>query len=31
MTCSFCQNYEISQGNPDTEYMSVEKLIDIIP
>lgn len=31
MTCSFCQNYEISQGNPDTQYMSVEKLIDIIP
>ncbi|BCZ47751.1 AmmeMemoRadiSam system radical SAM enzyme [Clostridium gelidum] len=31
MTCSFCQNYEISQGKPETQYMSVEKLIDIIP
>lgn len=31
MTCSFCQNYEISQGRPQTQYMSVEKLIDIIP
>lgn len=30
MTCSFCQNYEISQGNPETEYMSIEKLINII-
>ncbi|OCB01063.1 AmmeMemoRadiSam system radical SAM enzyme [Clostridium beijerinckii] len=31
MTCSFCQNYEISQGKPQTQYISVEKLIDIIP
>ena len=31
MTCAFCQNYEISQGNPESQYMSVEKLIDIIP
>ena len=31
MTCSFCQNYEISQGRPQTQYMSIEKLIDIIP
>ena len=31
MTCSFCQNYEISQGRPETQFMSVEKLIDIIP
>ena len=31
MTCTFCQNYEISQGRPQTQYMSVEKLIDIIP
>ena len=31
MTCSFCQNYEISQGRPATQYMSVEKLINIIP
>jgi pyruvate formate lyase activating enzyme len=30
MTCSFCQNYEISQGKPQTQYMSVEKLIEII-
>lgn len=31
MTCSFCQNYEISQGKPETQYISVEKLIGIIP
>lgn len=31
MTCSFCQNYEISQSRPDTQYMSIEKLSDIIP
>jgi len=31
MTCSFCQNYEISQGRPQTEYISIEKLIDMIP
>ncbi|AWK53125.1 AmmeMemoRadiSam system radical SAM enzyme [Clostridium beijerinckii] len=31
MTCSFCQNYEISQGRPETQYMSIEKLIEIIP
>ncbi|NRT89077.1 AmmeMemoRadiSam system radical SAM enzyme [Clostridium beijerinckii] len=31
MTCSFCQNYEISQGKPQTQYISVEKLMDIIP
>lgn len=30
MTCGFCQNYEISQGRPETQYMSVEKLINII-
>jgi len=30
MTCTFCQNYEISQGKPETEYMSIEKLINII-
>lgn len=30
MTCSFCQNYEISQGTPQTKYISVEKLIEII-
>lgn len=31
MTCSFCQNYEISQGEPKTEYMSIEELIKVIP
>ena len=31
MTCTFCQNYEISQGKPETEYMGIEKLINIIP
>ncbi|MDR3598620.1 AmmeMemoRadiSam system radical SAM enzyme [Clostridium sp.] len=30
MTCSFCQNYEISQGKPQTQYASVEKLMEII-
>lgn len=30
MTCSFCQNYEISQGKPQTQYISVDKLIEII-
>lgn len=31
MTCSFCQNYEISQGQPKTEYMNIEELIKVIP
>lgn len=31
MTCSFCQNHEISQGQPETEYMSIEELIKVIP
>jgi pyruvate formate lyase activating enzyme len=31
MTCSFCQNYEISQGQPKTEYMSIGELIGVIP
>ena len=31
MTCAFCQNYEISQRRPETQYMSVEKLYEIIP
>lgn len=31
MTCSFCQNYEVSQNRPATEFISVEKLISIIP
>ncbi|HEX9025158.1 MAG TPA: AmmeMemoRadiSam system radical SAM enzyme [Clostridium sp.] len=30
MTCSFCQNYEISQGRPETQYMNIEKLIGVI-
>lgn len=30
MTCIFCQNYEISQGRPETQYMSIEKLINMI-
>ncbi len=30
MTCSFCQNYEISQGKPKTQYVNIEKLFDII-
>jgi pyruvate formate lyase activating enzyme len=31
MTCSFCQNYEISQGRPAAEFTSIEKLISLIP
>lgn len=31
MTCSFCQNYEISQSKPATEFMSIERLIEVIP
>lgn len=31
MTCSFCQNYEISQGRPAAEFISIEKLISLIP
>lgn len=31
MTCSFCQNYEISQGRPTTQFTSIEELISIIP
>lgn len=30
MTCSFCQNYEISQNKPQTEFMEIEKLISLI-
>jgi pyruvate formate lyase activating enzyme len=30
MTCSFCQNYEISQGKPQTQYLSIEKLKGVI-
>ncbi|MEG0372018.1 MAG: AmmeMemoRadiSam system radical SAM enzyme [Clostridium sp.] len=31
MTCSFCQNHEISQNRPATQFVSIEKLISIIP
>ncbi|GLC32581.1 AmmeMemoRadiSam system radical SAM enzyme [Clostridium omnivorum] len=31
MTCSFCQNYEISQGRPTTQFTSIEELTNIIP
>lgn len=31
MTCSFCQNYEISQCNPNSEYLDIEKLINMLP
>lgn len=31
MTCSFCQNYEISQGKPKTEFMSIDELVKVIP
>lgn len=30
MTCSFCQNYEISQRRPTTQFTSIEELISII-
>lgn len=30
MTCSFCQNYEISQNKPKTEFVRIERLISII-
>lgn len=30
MTCSFCQNYEISQSKPKTEFLNIERLISII-
>jgi pyruvate formate lyase activating enzyme len=29
-TCSFCQNYSISQHRPESEYMSKENLIETI-
>lgn len=31
MTCSFCQNHEISQSRPPSDFISVQKLIEIIP
>lgn len=30
MTCSFCQNYEISQNRPNTEFLEIDKLISIM-
>lgn len=27
--CSFCQNHQISQGKPNSQYISPEKLVDI--
>lgn len=30
MICSFCQNHEISQNKPPTEFIDVEKLISLI-
>lgn len=29
-TCSFCQNYNISQHRPESRYMSKEELVEII-
>jgi pyruvate formate lyase activating enzyme len=31
MTCSFCQNHEISQSRPGTQFISVENLMHMIP
>jgi pyruvate formate lyase activating enzyme len=31
MTCSFCQNYEISQGQPKTDFMNIDELVKAIP
>jgi pyruvate formate lyase activating enzyme len=31
MTCSFCQNYEISQNRTNTQLINPENLINIIP
>jgi pyruvate formate lyase activating enzyme len=30
MSCSFCQNYSISQYKPETQYINIEKLIETI-
>lgn len=30
MTCSFCQNYEISQNRPPSEFMDAERLIEVM-
>ena len=30
MKCEFCQNYEISQNKPPTEFIDIDKLINLI-
>lgn len=30
MSCSFCQNHEISQNKPPTEFIDIDKLISLI-
>lgn len=30
MSCRFCQNYEISQSKPPTEFIEIDKLISLI-
>lgn len=30
MSCSFCQNYEISQNKPSSEFIDIDKLISLI-
>ena len=30
MSCSFCQNYEISQNKPSSEFIDIDKLINLI-
>ena len=30
MTCSFCQNYQISQNKPKTEFISFDRLLKLI-
>ena len=30
MSCSFCQNHEISQSKPPTEFIDIDKLISLI-
>ena len=30
MTCSFCQNYNISQNHPQSKYIGIDRLIEIM-
>ena len=30
MKCSFCQNYEISQNKPSSEFIDIDKLVKLI-